>query len=105
MGGPPEICYSRNASRNALVCLRDTSTLAPTPRSSSILPPTIAFVTTNPSATALLVSGEVGRECLLRSSHDLVSWHITHRILTTSPHTLFPADLNATRQFYQAMFR
>ena len=71
----------------------------------SIVPPTITFVTTNPSATALLVSGEVGRECLLRSSHDLVSWHITHRILTTSPHTLFPADLNATRQFYQAMFR
>ena len=59
----------------------------------------------DPSGIRLTLETEVGRELILRSSSDLVHWHITRRLITTDPVTTLTEPIDGPRRFHQPVLR
>jgi surface-anchored protein len=66
----------------------------------SISPPVIS-----PAGYQFIVSGEVGRECVIRTSADLMNWETVSTFLTTTPESAITQPMTGTRRFYQAIIR
>lgn len=51
------------------------------------------------------VSGEAGRECVIRTSANLVTWETVSTFITTTPASVITQPMSGTRRFYQAIIR
>ena len=71
----------------------------------NLFPATIESVTDAMAEFRFIVGGEVGRECVIRSSTDLRTWQNERQFFTDSLFTTITTSKTGPSQFYQAIIR